>query len=68
MPTKPIPRYLPVPYEQDRKLMPLTSRQRQLVEAIEEAEWIGQDSTLHLSELQYVNKRIKAGELYEPLF
>ena len=68
MTTKPIPRYLPMSYASDAKLMPLTSRQRQLVEAIEEAEWIGQDSTLHLSELQCVNKRIKAGELYETLF
>ena len=68
MTTKPIPRYLPMSYASDTKLMPLTRKQKQLVEAIEEAEWIGHDSTLHVSELQYVNKRIKSGELYEPLF
>lgn len=49
-------------------LMPITRKQRQLIEAIEEAEWIGQDSTLHIEELHSINKRIKAGELYEPLF
>lgn len=55
-------------YSKDPKLMPLTRKQRQLIEAIEEAEWIGQDSSLHIDELKHVNKRIKSGELYEPLF
>lgn len=55
-------------YSRDTKLMPLTRKQRQLIEAIEEAEWIGQDSALHIDELKYVNRRIQSGELYEPLF